>query len=135
MAPWNVATRQHRAGARGANGGQHDVWQWQEVPELGGVMAVVSLMSAKGGVGKTTLAVQFAVEMAYRGHSVTVASTRSQSACDQVGGVFGPARPDLNITFKGDVDSRNILAAIRTAETASDLVVIDLPAKGRPRRR
>jgi chromosome partitioning protein len=91
-------------------------------------MAVLTLSSAKGGVGKTTLSVNLAVEFALRGISATVLDCDLNQHASTFGEVFNAANPDIPVRFVAGISKTNLLPAIRKAEADSDIIVIDLPA-------
>ena len=86
-------------------------------------MAVVAIASAKGGVGKSTLAILLGAEFALDGYTVAIID----SDLNQHTAAFG-----LKCTLPGlrvipDVGEAGILKALREAEAKSDIVLIDLP--------
>jgi chromosome partitioning protein len=87
------------------------------------MMAVVSIASAKGGVGKSTLALLLGTEFALDGYRVALLD------CDlnQHATAFGLKAKLLGITVVPDVDEKEVLAALRAAEADNDLVLVDLP--------
>jgi chromosome partitioning protein len=86
-------------------------------------MAVLALASAKGGVGKTTIAVLVGTELALEGYKVTLLD------CDlnQHATAFGEKAGIRGFTVVPSVDEANVLSALRRAETDNDVVLIDLP--------
>jgi chromosome partitioning protein len=86
-------------------------------------MAVVSIASAKGGVGKSTLAVLLGTEFALDGYRVALLD------CDlnQHATAFGLKAKLPGFTVVPDVGEKEVLAALRTAEADNDLVLVDLP--------
>lgn len=91
-------------------------------------MAVISLDSAKGGVGKTTLSVNIAVDLALRGLNVTILDCDINQHATRFGTVFKRKYPRVDLKVVGNVTTANVLSQIREAESESDVVVIDLPA-------
>jgi chromosome partitioning protein len=87
------------------------------------MMAVVSIASAKGGVGKSTLALLLGTEFALDGYRVALLD------CDlnQHATAFGLKAKLPGITVVPDVDEKEVLAALRAAEADNDLVLVDLP--------
>lgn len=86
-------------------------------------MGTLSVASAKGGCGKTTVAILLAAELALDGYRVALLD------CDlnQHASAFG-AKCDLpGFTVVPHVMDGNILAELRKAEANQDLVLIDLP--------
>src|SRR3954453_11184807 len=86
-------------------------------------MAVLALASAKGGVGKTTIAVLVGTELAFEGYKVTLLD------CDlnQHASAFGEKAGIRGFTVVPSIDEANVLSALRRAETDNDVVLIDLP--------
>jgi chromosome partitioning protein len=86
-------------------------------------MAVVSIASAKGGVGKSTLALLLGTEFALDGYRVALLD------CDlnQHATAFGLKAKLPGFTVVADVGEKEVLRALRTAETDNDLVLVDLP--------
>lgn len=86
-------------------------------------MAVVSLASAKGGCGKTSLAILIGAELALDGYKVTLLD------CDlnQHAAAFGMKAKSPYFTVLSDIDEQGILRALRQAEAESDVVLVDLP--------
>lgn len=86
-------------------------------------MAVLSIASAKGGVGKTSLAILLGAEFALDGYRVTLLD------CDlnQHARAFGLKAKLPNFSVVPDVGEADVLKALRTAEAETDVVLIDLP--------
>jgi len=86
-------------------------------------MATFTIASAKGGCGKTTLAILLAAELALEGYTVTLLD------CDlnQHATAFGAKAKISGLEITGNVTETNVLAELKKAEAASDLVLIDLP--------
>jgi chromosome partitioning protein len=86
-------------------------------------VAVVSIASAKGGVGKSTLALLLGTEFAIDGYRVALLD------CDliQHATAFGLKAKLPGFSVVPDVGEREVLSTLRTAETSNDLVLIDLP--------
>ena len=84
-------------------------------------MAVVSIASAKGGVGKSTLLL--GTEFALDGYRVALLD------CDlnQHATAFGLKAKLPGFTIVPDIGEKEVLSALRTAETNNDLVLVDLP--------
>jgi len=91
-------------------------------------VAVIAFSSAKGGVGKTSLSVNLAAELALQGVATTVLDCDINQHATRFGSVWGPRNPEIPLRFIGGIDTSNVLARIREAEAESDVVVIDLPA-------
>jgi chromosome partitioning protein len=86
-------------------------------------MATISLASAKGGVGKTTLAILIAAELALaKGWKVALLD----SDLNQHASAFGKRTKIPGLTVIGDVDEENVLSTLRQAEGENDIVIIDL---------
>jgi chromosome partitioning protein len=89
----------------------------------GGSMATIAIASAKGGCGKTTVALLLGTELALDGYKVTLLD------CDlnQHATAFGAKAdiPGFNVT--SSVDEANVLSELRQAEGKGDVVIIDLP--------
>lgn len=86
-------------------------------------MATLSIASAKGGCGKTTISLLIAAEMALDGYKVALLD------CDlnQHASAFGSKASIPNLTIVGAVDEANVLSEMRKAEGENDVVLIDLP--------
>lgn len=86
-------------------------------------MAVVSIASAKGGVGKSTLALLLGAEFALDGYQVTILD------CDlnQHASAFGLKVKLPGLTILPDISEGGVLKAMRDAEAKHDVVLIDLP--------
>lgn len=86
-------------------------------------MHVITIANMKGGVGKTTLSLLLATELALEGHRVAMLD------CDfnQHGAAFAEKASIPNFTVIGNVDEDTVLPALRDAKATHDLVVIDLP--------
>jgi chromosome partitioning protein len=86
-------------------------------------MAVLSVASAKGGCGKTTLAILLAAEYALDGYKVALLD------CDlnQHATAFGKKAKLPNCSVISDVGEKEVLKALREAEMGADVVLIDLP--------
>lgn len=89
----------------------------------GAIMAVVSIGSAKGGVGKSTLAILLGAEFAMDGYRVALLD------CDlnQHAWAFGLKAKMPRFTVLPDIGEAQVLKTLRTAEAENDVVVIDLP--------
>jgi len=86
-------------------------------------MATLSIASAKGGCGKTTVAILLGAELALDGYKVTLLD------CDlnQHASLFGKKANLPRLTIVGDVTETNVLSELRKAEAERDVVLIDLP--------
>jgi chromosome partitioning protein len=91
-------------------------------------MAVITLCSAKGGVGKTTMAVNIAAEMALRGVSCALVDCDLNQHATQFGYDFSKFYPDVPLVFHGETNKNNIVANIKKASEGADVVIVDLPA-------
>ena len=86
-------------------------------------MAVVSIASAKGGCGKSTIAILLGMEFALDGLRSVVLD------CDlnQHTSAFGLKAKLPNFSVKPDIGEGEILKALRSAESDNDVVLVDLP--------
>lgn len=86
-------------------------------------MATLSIASAKGGCGKTTVAILLAAEFALDGYKVALLD------CDlnQHASAFGAKCTLPGFAVVPHVTDANILAELRKAEGTQDVVLIDLP--------
>jgi chromosome partitioning protein len=86
-------------------------------------MATISIASAKGGCGKTTVAILLAAELALDGYKVALLD------CDlnQHASAFGVKAEISGLTIIGNVTETNVLAELKKAESKQDVVLIDLP--------
>jgi len=86
-------------------------------------MAVISIASAKGGCGKTTLAILLGTELALSGYKACLLD------CDtnQHATAFGLKADIPGFRVIPSIDEANVLSALREAETDADVVLIDLP--------
>jgi chromosome partitioning protein len=86
-------------------------------------MATISLASAKGGVGKSSLAILLSADFCLgRGWKVALLD----SDLNQHSLAFGRKAKIPGLTVIGDVTEDNILPTLRQAETENDFVIIDL---------
>lgn len=86
-------------------------------------MAVVAIASAKGGVGKSTLAILLGAEFALDGYKVAVLD----ADLNQHTAAFGLKCTLPNLRVVPDIGEKEILKALREAEAESDIVLVDLP--------
>lgn len=91
-------------------------------------MAVITLCSAKGGVGKTTMAVNIAAEIALRGAPCAVIDCDFNQHASQFGRDFSKYYPEVPLTFYGGTNKNNIVSNIRAASEKAEAVIVDLPA-------
>jgi chromosome partitioning protein len=86
-------------------------------------MHVITIANMKGGVGKTTLSLLLATELALEGYRVAMLD------CDfnQHGAAFAEKASIKNFSVIGNVDEDTVLPTLRDAKASHDLVVIDLP--------
>src|SRR3954464_10128324 len=90
---------------------------------IGGEMATISVASAKGGCGKTTLAILLGTELALEGYKVALLD------CDvnQHATAFGQRSQVAGFVVVSLIDEGNILSELRQANEEADVVLIDLP--------
>lgn len=86
-------------------------------------MATLSIASAKGGCGKTTLSLLIGTELALDGYKVSLLD------CDlnQHASAFGSKADIPGFRVVPSIDEANVLSELRKAEAESDVVLIDLP--------
>jgi chromosome partitioning protein len=86
-------------------------------------LAVVSIASAKGGCGKSTVAILLGTEFAIDGYRTALLD------CDlnQHATAFGLKATLPNFSVVPNVGEAGILKALRDAEAQNDLVIVDLP--------
>jgi chromosome partitioning protein len=86
-------------------------------------MAVISIASAKGGCGKTTLAILLGTELALEGYKVSLLD------CDanQHATAFGKKAAIPGFHVVPSIDEANVLTELREADRDADVVLIDLP--------
>ncbi|GEL54913.1 ParA family protein [Asaia bogorensis] len=86
-------------------------------------MAILSIASAKGGCGKTTMSTVLGSVLAHRGYEVRLLD------CDlnQHASAFGTKSKLEKLTVCPSIDEHNILRALREAEDKAELTIIDLP--------
>jgi chromosome partitioning protein len=89
----------------------------------GGNMATLSIASAKGGCGKTTVAILLGAELALDGYKVALLD------CDlnQHASAFGAKAKISGFNIIGNITETNVLSVLRKAEAEQDVVLIDLP--------
>lgn len=86
-------------------------------------MAIVSIASAKGGCGKTTLAILLGTELAQENYQVRLLD----ADVNQHASAFGRKSDIASFEVVGDITESNVLAELRKAEAEADIVIIDLP--------
>ena len=86
-------------------------------------MAVISIASDKGGVSKTSLALLLGSETALDGYRTCIID----SDINQQAAAFGAKAKVPGLEVVGDIDESNILAALRRAKSAAEIVIVDLP--------
>jgi chromosome partitioning protein len=86
-------------------------------------MATLSIASAKGGCGKTTVAILLGAELALDGYKVALLD------CDlnQHASAFGGKASIPGLSIVGNVTEANVLSELRKAEAGQDVVLVDLP--------
>jgi chromosome partitioning protein len=90
---------------------------------IGGEVATISIASAKGGCGKTTLAILLGAELALEGYKVALLD------CDvnQHATAFGKKAAIPGFAVVPSIDEGNVLSELRKADADADVVLIDLP--------
>lgn len=86
-------------------------------------MATISIASAKGGCGKTTVALLVGTELALDGYRVTLLD----SDLNQHASAFGKKADIPGFGVVPSIDESNVLSELRKAEAENDVVLIDLP--------
>jgi chromosome partitioning protein len=86
-------------------------------------LATISIASAKGGCGKTTLAILLGTELALEGYTVALLD------CDvnQHATAFGKKAGVPGFAVVSSIDEGNVLSELRKADADADVVLIDLP--------
>ena len=86
-------------------------------------MATISIASAKGGCGKTTVAILLSTELALEGYKVALLD------CDanQHATAFGKKARIDRFAVVPSVDEGNVLSELRRVGADADVVLIDLP--------
>jgi chromosome partitioning protein len=85
---------------------------------------IIAIASAKGGCGKTTLAILLGTELALDGHRTRVLD----ADMNQHAAAFGQAADITGFSVAADITETNVLPAIRQAEAdGMDVIIIDLP--------
>ncbi|MBF0391515.1 MAG: ParA family protein [Alphaproteobacteria bacterium] len=88
-------------------------------------MPVISLSSAKGGVGKTTLTTALGAAWALRGEAVHVIDADPRGHASRHLGAFGLDHLTVETATKA-----TIVRQISAARTTADVVLVDLPGAG-----
>ena len=91
-------------------------------------MAVIAFCSAKGGVGKTTMAVNIAAEIAARGTSCAIVDCDLNQHATQFGTAFMKNCPELPLFFLGKTNKNNIIENIKVCSERASVTIVDLPA-------
>lgn len=86
-------------------------------------MATISIASAKGGCGKTTVALLVGTELALDGYRVALLD----SDLNQHASAFGKKADIPGFGVVPSIDESNVLSELRKAEAENDVVLIDLP--------
>jgi chromosome partitioning protein len=86
-------------------------------------MATICIASAKGGCGKTTVALLIGTELALDSYRVALLD------CDinQHASAFGAKADIPGFTVHSEIGEANVLGTLRQAETENDVVLVDLP--------
>ena len=93
-------------------------------------MPVITMLSPKGGVGKTTTALILATEMASKGSKVVMIDADPNFPLARWAGKAG--KPD-NIEVLPEVDEDEIIGTIDQARRRADYVIVDLEGKASAR--
>jgi len=93
-------------------------------------MPVITMLSPKGGVGKTTTALILATEMASKGSKVVMIDADPNFPLARWAGKEG--KPD-NIEVLPEVDEDEIIGTIDQARRRADYVIVDLEGKASAR--
>jgi chromosome partitioning protein len=86
-------------------------------------VAILSIASAKGGCGKTTVAILLGAELALDGYAVALLD----ADLNQHASAFSAKARIPGLSIVGDVTDSNVLATLKQAEAEQDVVLIDLP--------
>lgn len=93
-------------------------------------MPVITMLSPKGGVGKTTTALVLATELAASGANVTIIDADPNFPLAKWAGMDG--KPD-NIEVIKEIDEEDIINTISDANKRADFVVVDLEGRASAR--
>ncbi len=93
-------------------------------------MTVIVVASNKGGVGKTTISILLAEELAYRGYSVAVVESDEERHIANYLANREHKEQLPNFELFSDEDASTLGKTIRLAEESHDIVVADLPGFG-----
>lgn len=93
-------------------------------------MPVITLLSPKGGVGKTTTALLLAIELAEGGSSVVIVDADPNFPIAKWAGL--PGKPD-NIEVVQEVDEDAIIDTIDAAQKRAKFVIVDLEGRASAR--
>lgn len=88
---------------------------------------VCALLSQKGGVGKTTVAMQLAAALAASGYQVAVADLDPQESAVRWAASASATAPFAATVAAAGGDFASIEAAVRAAARSADFVVLDCP--------
>lgn len=90
-------------------------------------MAVIVVASPKGGVGKTTISIMLAEELAHRGYSTgVVEADRARHIGKYLAARDREDRPE-NFTLYTDEDPKTLGSTIKEADEEHEIVIVDLP--------
>lgn len=86
-------------------------------------MATICIASAKGGCGKTTVAILLGTDLALDGYRVALLD------CDvnQHASAFGAKAQIPGFSVYPEIGEANVLGTLRKAEAENDVVLVDLP--------
>lgn len=93
-------------------------------------MPVITLLSPKGGVGKTTAALLLAIELSEGGNSVVIIDADPNFPLAKWAGL--PGKPD-NIEVVQEIDEDAIIDTIDAAQKRAHYVIVDLEGRASAR--
>lgn len=90
-------------------------------------MAVIVVASPKGGVGKTTISIILAEELAHNGYSIGVVEADKQRHISRYLSVREREDRSENFTLYTDEDPSTLGSTIKQADQEHEIVIVDLP--------
>lgn len=93
-------------------------------------MPVITMLSSKGGVGKTTTALILATELAFEGASVVIIDADPNFPLAKWAAMDG--KPE-NIEVVQEIDEDEIITTIDSARKRADFVIVDLEGRATAR--